>query len=498
MKIQQRLFLLLAALVLQVSCGVQPAQSQTVAPTPEPMAVQSYAFEKTDGPLLNPMKGFNVGKWDSNEESTVAFAYIPWKDFEPNDQDFTSAQIEKQWALDWHLNRTGTNKRHLILRMYCQWDGAETDKTKLACPPWLMQNVDLLTGKNPLGAKGGTVVDFNSPYFIGQAKEMIAALGTKFNNDPRIYAIQLGIIGYWGEWHAFQFKPDAGGQGYKLLDGTKQQILDAYKAAFPNKLLMGRYLDDAVLSKDNKVGFHNDYFWSGNSHNNAFEYNVGDKWKQGPIGGEPPPGPDGSEFYTAGAGLQSILRAHYSTMKIGAFYREPFDATKHSEQYRLEREEYIKAHKKLGYNFQIEQALFPPNPPKGTKTIPLSVEISNIGIAPFYYNWDIELALLPETSDKPLVVTKSTQQLTSFMPEQENTVAVSIAIEAQSQGTYRLAIRMVQPGATANKTTAWNLAARNTYIEFANKLSVIPASWDANRALQGGWSVLGNITILEK
>jgi hypothetical protein len=477
-----------AALTVLVSCSTQPA--------PKPLVIESHRFEKTDGPIKNPMKGFNVGKWDGIEESTVAFAYIPWKDFEPNDQDFTSAKIENQPAMDWHLNRTGMNGRHLILRVYCQWDGSETDKSKLACPPWLMQNVDLLTGKNPVGEKHGTVVDFNNPYFIEQAKQMIAALGAKFNSDPRIYAIQLGVIGYWGEWHAFQFKPNAGGQGYKLLQDTRQQILEAYKAAFPDKMLMGRYLDDSVLKNDNKVGFHNDYFWSGNKDNNAFEYNVGDKWKQGPIGGESPPGPDGSEFYVAGAGLQSVLRAHYSTMKNGAFYREPFDASKHNEQYRLEREEYIKAHQKMGYNFQIERALFPDKLPKETKTIPLSVEISNIGIAPFYYNWDVELALLPQDSDAPLHVVKSTQKLVDFLPGQKNTITVDIPLDAANQSAYRLAIRIVQPGATATKPSFWNIAARNTYIEFANQLTVIPATWDTNRALQGGWSVLGNVTML--
>ncbi len=457
--------------------------------------MKSHTFEKTDGSINNPMKGWNVGKWDSNAESSVAFAYIPWRDFEPNDQDFTSAKIENQWALDWHFNRPGTNKRHLILRVYCQWDGSETDKTKLACPSWLMQNVDLLTGKNTLGKGGGSVVDFNSPYFIEQAKQMIAALGEKYNDDPRIYAIQLGIIGYWGEWHAFQFKPDTGGQGYKLLNDTRQQILDAYKAAFPNKLLMGRYLDDSVLKNDTKVGFHNDYFWTGNSHNNSFEFNVGEKWKQGPIGGEPPPGPDGTEFYLAGAGLQSILRAHYSTMKIGAFYRAPFDASKHTEQHRLEREEYIKAHKQMGYNFQIEQALFPSSLPKGTKTIPLSVEMNNIGIAPFYYDWDIELALLPQSADTPLSIVKSAQKLSSFMPGQKNTVTVEIPVE--TAGSYRVAIRIVQPNATTAKPAAWKLAVRNTYIEFADQLTVINANWDVNHALQGGWSVLGDVTILE-
>jgi hypothetical protein len=491
MRIWQRNYLLLAIIALQVSCSPQLAQ-------PEPLVMQSHRFEKTDGAIKNPMKGWNVGQWDSNDESSVAFTYIPWRDFEPNDQDFTSAKIEGQWALDWHLNRKGPNDKHLILRVFCQWDGSETDKNKLACPAWLMQKVDLLTGKNTLGKGGGTVVDFNNPYFVEQAKQMIAALGQRFNNDPRIYAIQLGIIGYWGEWHAFQFKPEAGGQGYKLSNDTKQQILDAYKAAFPNKLLMGRYLDDPVLKSDNKVGFHNDYFWTGNSHNNAFEYNVGEKWKQGPIGGESPPGPNGSEFYLAGAGLQSIRRAHYSTMKIGAFYREPFDAHKHTQQYGLEREEYIKAHKQMGYNFQIEQALFPSSLPKGTKAVPLTVEINNIGIAPFYYDWDIELALLAQSADTPLQVIQSSQKLSSFLPGQTNTVTAELPIPVDNQGSYRLAIRIVQPDATTTKAIAWKLAARHTFIEFANQLTVVNANWGLDHALQGGWSVLGTINTLEK
>ena len=185
-------------------------------------------------------------------------------------------------------------------------------------------------------------------------------------------------------------------------------------------------------------------------------------------------------------------------MKAGSFYREPFDPSKHTQQYGLERGEYIKAHKTMGYNFQIEQAWFPPSVPKGTKTIPLSVEINNVGIAPFYYDWDIEMALLPPSSDAALQVIKPARKLSSFLPGQKNTVSADLLLDANSQGDYRLAIRIVQPGATAAKPAPWRLAARNTHIEFANRITVINAAWDASNALRGGWSVLGAVTVLEK
>lgn len=474
-----------------------PTAAAPVAPAapaaPSEIAV-AHTYLKTDGPAKNPMKGWNTGTWDNLADSTVAFTYIDWKTFEPNDQDFTSARIENQPAMDWWLNRPGTNNRHVILRIVCQWDGSETKIEQLSCPAWLMQNVRLLSGQNTLGQWGGTSVDFNDPYFIAQAEEMIAALGAKYNNDPKIYAIELGVVGYWGEWHAYQFKTSSGAQGYPIATETKNRILAAYKKAFPNKLLMGRYLSDAVLGKDTQIGYHNDYFWPGHGHNNDFEFSVGDKWKQGPIAGETPPDPPTNAFYNKGIGLQSIKNAHYSTMKPGGFYREPFDPTKHSEQQRLEREEYVKAHKLMGYNFQIEQALFPTSVLKGASALPVAIDINNIGLAPFYYDWDIELALLDPSTDVPVQSVKSPQKLTGLVPNQKSTISVNVPI-GSTKGTYRVAIRIAQPGASTAKVSAWKLDARNTYIQFANQMTVIDASWNASNALQGGWSILGNVTI---
>lgn len=472
-----------------------PTEILPQATLPVPIASQRHTFTKTDGPAKNPMKGWSTGTWGNNPDSTVAFTYIDWKTFEPNDQDFTSARIENQPAMDWWLNRPGTNNRHVILRVICQWDGSETKVEQLSCPAWLMQNVGLLTGQNALGQWGGTSVDFNDPDFIAQAEEMIAALGAKYNDDPKIYAIQLGLLGYWGEWHAYQFKTSSGDQGYPIATETKSRILAAYKKAFPNKLLMGRYLNDPVLAQDTRMGYHNDYFWPGHWHNNDFEFSVGEKWKQGPIGGETPPDPWWREFYNDGIGLQSIKNAHYSTMQPGGFYRAPFDPTKHDAQYRLEREEYVKAHKLMGYNFQIEQALFPASVLKGARAVPIEIDINNIGVAPFYYDWDIELALLDPSTNAALQSVKSTQKLSSLMPNQKNTISVNVPISSTLNGTYRVAIRIAQPGASTAKVAAWRLDARNTYIQFANQMTVIDARWNSNNALEGGWSVLGNVAI---
>jgi hypothetical protein len=49
---------------------------------------------------------------------------------------------------------------------------------------------------------------------------------------------------------------------------------------------------------------------------------------------------------------------------------------------------YLNIHRKIGYNFQIEEAAFPESLSQNEE---LSVDLllSNIGVAPIYYNWDV-------------------------------------------------------------------------------------------------------------
>ena len=80
------------------------------------------------------------------------------------------------------------------------------------------------------------------------------------------------------------------------------------------------------------------------------------------------------------------------------------------------------------------------------------------------------------------------------MPGSMSTFSSDIGLGAVSAGDYRLAVRIIQPGADKADAASWKLDARNTYILFSNDLPVIDGKWN-NTRLVGGWSVLGDVAV---
>ena len=90
---------------------------------------------------------------------------------------------------------------------------------------------------------------------------------------------------------------------------------------------------------------------------------------------------------------------------------------------------------------------------------------------------------------------KTDDDLTMIKDNDSFDFSISSAIDDIEEGTYRLGVRIIQPDADQAKSSSWKLDARNTYILFANELSVISGSWDTEYALIGGWSILGDVVI---
>ena len=438
-----------------------------------------HTYPKNDGPFKNPLKGWNSG-WDGDNdhpESSVGFQYIPWKDFEPVDNNFDFAAVEDR------IDNEGSKNRHLILRLYCDWHG---DDYESDCPPWMYTSAGVarLQGDN-----GRFITDFNDPAYLVQATEAIEALASRYDADPRMYSFQMGVIGYWGEWHSYA--SSFNGEGYNITDETKLAILNAYQSSFSNAKIMARYPWREPAQSATGVGFHNDYFVVNNGHSDEFDAAIANssQWVSNPIGGEVPPRSSGdvaneaADLFAGDAGNRMIETGHYSTMKAGAYRIEQ------GENYY---EGYMRLHKKMGYNYQIDVARFADTISRAGQ---LDVELfgSNIGVAPMYFNWDVQIALL-DGAELPVVVTSVDGDLTSILPGSSFNFAKSIDTSSVDSGSYRLAVRIIQPGADKAKQQSWKLDARNTYILFSNDLPVVEGAWESNQLI-GGWSVLGNITI---
>ena len=171
-----------------------------------------HKYIKNEGPERNPLKGFNSGWWNNNDYASVGFQYFKWKDFEPINGVFDFNYIEEV------ISRPGTLGRHLILRLYCDWYGEAEFSDG---PDWLYSEEGVARLKND---NGKYVTDFNDPNFIKESSEAISQLINYFDNDPRIYSLQIGVLGYWGEWHTFGY-----GENFTITENSKNQILKISK-----------------------------------------------------------------------------------------------------------------------------------------------------------------------------------------------------------------------------------------------------------------------------
>ena len=438
----------------------------------------NHTYPFTDGPNKNPMKGWNSGWWNDYESATVGFQYLKWKDFEPTDGNFDFDAVENV------IQRPGSQGRHIILRLYTDWFGNE--ETSDAGPSWVYNDygVERLQAPN-----GKYITNYNHPNYITQAIEAIEALANHYDNDPRMYSIQLGVLGYWGEWHDYSFDDP----NFEIEENTMNQILAAYNNLFATSRVMGRYPWREPLASVNTIGFHNDFFGPFD-HSNDFDDAVflGNKWLEGPIGGEIPPNVSQSEYdtmYATSTGMNMINKGHYSTMQAGDNSRPCIDDPNGSNC-----AGFMAMHRKMGYNFQIEAALFAESVTQ-SDDLAIEVAISNVGVAPMYYDWDVQFALLDQ-NNQPIEIFETPFDLTSILPEDVSyTISVTASINSIPEDDYQLAIRLIQPEADSDKTDSWQLNARNTYILFSNEIPIIEGAWNTNNALVGGWSILGTITI---
>jgi hypothetical protein len=458
---------------IKVTAGDTPPAS----PPADPAAV-AHTYQTNAGPDRNPHKGWNSGWFSPQPESSVGFQYLAWKDFEPINGSFDFDKVEQILA------RAGSKGQHFVLRLYCEWDGRDAVSS---CPAWLYSELGVrrLSGDN-----GQRLTDFNDPKYLDRAVQAIQALAQRYDGDPRVHAFQLGVLGFWGEWHTHGFKQ--AGVGYTITDASKTRILEAYKTHFKKAPLQGRYPWREPLTSADFIGFHNDFFVPKNSHSNEFDATLAasGQWKNGPIGGEAPPrssseaATEKPALFRTSTGQTMIETARYSTMSPGA-YRVTAGDPYHPD--------YMRLHRLMGYNFRIDQAVFR-DAVDTTQDLAVRLEARNVGVARLYHPWSAQFALL-DGQGLPVAQSDAPVDLAAVGPGGTFSLAATLQRIGLAAGSYRLAVRLIQPGAGAAKPKPWGLDARNAYILFANDLQVIDGAWSSDHALIGGWSVLGTVAL---
>ncbi|MEL6106891.1 MAG: DUF4832 domain-containing protein [Planctomycetota bacterium] len=442
----------------------------------------SYRLPRSLGPDRNPLKGFGSAWWREDEYASVGFQYIEWGDFEPRDDEFDWDYVESVIA------RKGTLGRHVILQFVVDWDTREPVEDNYLGPDWLLKRVGEHRGHadpdDPV-SREMRATKYNEPAYIEEATEAIEALAAYFHDDPRVFVLQAGLLGFWSEWHTFPR------EDWSPSDETKTTILKTYLTNLPeDRFTQIRYPNEAAVRPQSRVGYTNG---SATLTEHGYEFGrmveQNKLWKNGPITGEWPPNVDRQHwinFFQTDEGTRFIEQARYSMLLVPEHkhIREQIPDWTPKDQF-------LSMHRQLGYNFQVDRV----KREMGKAGLSCELSLANVGIAPFYLRWETQLALLDGTASEVRELKTIETDLRSLQPGESTALKAVFEEPLDGNRNYRIGLRILQPGADKPKSGPWKLDARNVFVVLANDVETTRGHWneDEGHSLQGGWNLIGEV-----
>ncbi|MGE5583310.1 MAG: DUF4832 domain-containing protein [Bacillota bacterium] len=402
-----------------------------------PKAPDTRALTYTNAPVENPLKGFmpyldarNVTKPGRDNYDrfpySMEYFYMPLRQLMVDNNKFDWSDLEM------NLNSIASRGNQAVFRIYLDYPQRAT-----GIPDFLLKN-GLKTYKySQFG--GGTCPDYNDPRLLQALDNFIAALGAKYDGDPRIGFIQIGLIGFWGEWHT------TGSDWMPTVD-NQNRILTSYDRAFNKTKILVRYPVGDSPYMD--IGYHDDSFayqTIGTSDDSFLSLlksaNMETNWKMAPVGGEMRPEIQISMWkYTPPKGLEDYNTCaeltHASWLLNQGVFDQPPTGLKWCRA--------MEAARRLGYELFVPKSFLFYTIKKDTP-IKLGVQIQNVGIAPFYYDWKVQLGI--RNSSGEVIKTFDTNWRLSKILPGPKPVDLEYTIEHPGLeiGSYTMVMRVVNP-----------------------------------------------------
>jgi hypothetical protein len=364
----------------------------------------SYSLGYSPAPPANPLKGFMPYTGDySTFPYSMEWSYLPLRSLMTGPTNF-------DWSsLDSLLSADAARGHQTVFRVYLDYPTLPT-----GIPQYLLDDGLVTYSYTNYGNTTSVSPDYENPLLDQALTNFIAALGARYDGDPRIGFVELGLLGFWGEWHTYPVT--------NLFASVQVQdeVIAAYTNAFHQTKLLIRYptvvgsFDPTTLP----LGYHDDSFAYDTIAPPSYNFlglmataNELDKWLTQPIGGEVYPPvqscvwaqptcvPEGQEFSNC------VVTAHASWMLDQYVFDPGFSGTQQDLA--------LAGAQQLGYELYVSNAILANV--SGSGPLNISVDILNTGVAPFYYDWPVQLAAL--NSSNEVVQTWTTPwKLSSLIP----------------------------------------------------------------------------------
>ncbi len=405
------------------------------------LAADPVKLEYTPAPAGNPLKGLvpYSGVWKDRFPHSMEFNYLPYAALVKGYDEFDWMPMEKL------LNEIAGRGHQAVFRIFIEYPGKKDCIPEFLIKDGLKVNKWLYTETQPEPPKPIETPDYEDVNLRKSLKNFIAAMGKKYDGDPRIGFITAGLLGSWGEWHTYP-------KSELFASKTVQaEVMDAYEAAFKTTPVLLRYpANEKTYQKAPNAkrgfGYHDDSFaWAtldtGKKNDNWFympalkQAGALDKWKTQPIGGEIRPEAWGHVFDEKPKPkevqnfAECVKQTHATWLMDSGMFK--------ANQSKSRIEHGTKEVQRMGYEFHISQVSAEVKDGK----LAVNVQLENRGVAPFYYDWPIEYGLF--ANGKVQHTFKGTGKLTGLLPDDKpRTWAESIDLSKVAAGTYTLVLRV--------------------------------------------------------
>ena len=359
-----------------------------------PLRAEVLRLKPAPSPADNPLKGM-VPYSDYDEENRAHF---------PHSLEFDYLSLAELMrgpsSFDWQpmealLDKIAARGNQAVFRLWIEYPGK-----KSGLPDFLReQGVKVTSWKNKDEKTTCHTPDYNDERLVAALESFIAALGKRYDADPRIGFITAGLLGSWGEWHTYPR------EDLFASPKTQRRVLDAYEKAFNTTPILLRY----PVGKDDdhwganahyNMGFHDDSFaWGTLDRGKKDDWfyiplleKAGDealnKWRSQPIGGEVRPELWGQIFDAKPVHPQAqdfaecVQQTHVTWLMESGLFKEKASPTRFASA-----ESQVR---RMGYDFHVSTADIQRDDTK----LQVCLTVLNQGVAPFYQDWCLELAAL--------------------------------------------------------------------------------------------------------
>ena len=341
------------------------------------------APEETNEILANPGMGWETFHRTANNDknlpswipSTAHYARWGWRELEPERSKIAYG------FLDGVLKETREAGQKLAFRVMC----CSSSPRQPYHPKWLADDSGNVVVTRYGDGPELEVPVLDDPEVLAAHLDFIKRLGGRYDGHPDIDHVDIGTVGWWGEWHM----SESTNAPMPTLE-TQKKIVDAYLAAFqktPLVMLIGGG-DLLKYAVEHGAGWRADCLGDMGGFSRTWchmrmaypkmlpEANSMDAWKAAPVAWETCW--DMRKWVDEGWSLRFIF--NYALALHGSVINNKSAPLPEGENIRPEVERFLR---RLGYRLVLKELKHPSNSQPGT-TIQLAMKWQNMGSAPCY------------------------------------------------------------------------------------------------------------------